>query len=275
MRLDYFRPTEKSPTLLVAGLLTLMLLALVVVPSLAFASGVTEEDPLPRYLISPEDIAKTVSDELQQLGYGELIQASLHTDDPNTMFGADEPIKVALSQLQANRKTKKWTANVLFKSGEAILTALPMRGRFDEMIELPVLGKSLMTGDIITSKHLITKLFPTHYRRADVVVSASELIGKSVRRSISVERPIRSHEISTPIAVKKHELVNLSYKNDGLSISTTGQVMEDAAIGDIVAVKNINSEKTVRAVIQEDKTASVVPMVQTTTAMVGGVHDYR
>lgn len=275
MRSDYFRPNQEPSPILVATILAAMILALILLPSLAFANDDIEKDPLPRYLISPEDIAAKVAVELENMGYGELIEAKLHTDDPNIMFGADEPMTVNLSGLSASRKSKKWTANVLFKHGEKILTALPMKGRYDEMIELPVLSTPLSAGTIIEEKHLGKQAFPAHYQRSGVVTDPTELLGKSARRNISVERPIRAHEVSTPIIVKKNDLVNLVYSNQSLSISTTGQVQADAAIGDVVAVKNINSDKIVRAVMREDKSAQVTPLNQTTTAMTEADREYN
>lgn len=268
----YFRPIQKQPAALVAALLVLMLLALMAVPSLAFADA---DEAMPTHLISPDDIAAKVSQELQHAGYGDVIEASVQTKASNTMFGADEPMEIEVSGLRATRDSHQWSANILFKNGDKILSALPMKGRFDEMVELPVLSRPLASGQIITEDDLALKSFPMHYQRAGVVNDQAELLGKSVRRNVSDHRPIREHEVSLPIVVKKNDLISIHYNNANLAITTTGQVMADAAIGDVVAIKNLNSDKTIRAVIRDGKTAIVNPRTQTSALAQGGQHAYR
>lgn len=282
MRQDYYKPAEKQSMVLPAVLVLLMLLALLLAPTLAFAqaeganvqaegakaasNALNAKDPMPRYLLTPKDISQAVAIELENAGFGQSVEASVYTEESNTVFGADQEMTVAVSRLEADSKGRTWTANILFKHGDAILTALPMKGRFNDMVELPVLARTIGNGQVIGKEDITTKRFPTHYQRAGVINDAEKIIGMAAKRNISQHRPIREHEISMPLIVKKNDLINLSYQSSSLSITTTGQVMADAAIGDVIAVKNINSDKTVRAVVKDSKTASVMPLMQRSTA---------
>lgn len=281
MRDKYFKTHEPLPSAFAVAILLLMLLALFAAPHLAFASSdqPLQNDPLPRYVLTPDDISAKIAEELVLQGHGELIEASIQLEDPNTIYGADEPISIQVASLQASKKSRQWTANIMFKNGSKILTAVPMQGRFDEMVSLPVLSRPMASGEIIEKNDIITKTFPIRYQRAGVIISTDELIGKSARRNISDDRPIREHEISAPLLVKKNDLISLSYAHGNLVITTTGQALADAAQNDVIEVKNINSDKNVRAQIKDAKTATVVPLLHTATSMndttLGESYDYN
>lgn len=273
MRYSYFQKIEQAPSSIFGMLvLALMLLLLILTPHIAFAA--LDDDPMPRYILSPDDIAETVSKTLEEQGYGDSIEASVQVDEANTIYGSDEPMEIMIKTLNADKQKRRWSANVIFVNGEKVLTAMPMQGKFDEMVELPVLDRSLKSGQEITADHLIYKNFPIHYLRAGVIRDSSELIGKSAKRTISIDRPIRDHEVSTPMIVKKNDLVTLNYIHGNLTITTNGQVMADAAIGDVIQVKNLNSDKKVRAIIKNASTANVLPLIQT-SAKLGTVHEAR
>lgn len=264
-----YRPAP--PTLhpgLLAAMLLLMVLFMNTLPRLVFAaepiSGiVTETDALPRYTLTPKDIGEKVAEAITQAGLADMVEVTVEVDDPHTVYGADEPIQVEISGLQADTKNKKWSANILFKNANAILSAIPMQGKFQAMVELPALTKPYTSGNIITAEDISMQKFPIHFSKSDIITTSDALIGKAVRRNISTNRPIREQEITSPMVMQKNDVVQINYNTNNLHISTSGQVLADAAVGDVVEVRNSNSNTVIRAVVQDSRTVSVQPFVQT------------
>ena len=74
MRYPYFQKIESAPSSLPGMVvLAIMLLLLMLTPHMAFAG--LDDGPMPRYMLSPDDIANTVSKTLEEKGYGDMIEA--------------------------------------------------------------------------------------------------------------------------------------------------------------------------------------------------------
>lgn len=264
-----YRPAPPQPNLfLLSGMLLCMVLFMITLPRLVFAMG--EGDPLPRYTLTPKEVGAKVAEAIVDSGIAQIVEATIDLEDPHTVYGADEPIQAEVNGLQADARNKRWSANILFKNGDKVLSAIPMQGRFQMMVELPALKKTYKGGEIIQEGDLIVKKFPAHYSKNDVIASADTLIGKAARRNISADRPIREQEISAPMVLKKNDIVQMNYSINNLHITTSGQVLADAAVGDMVEVRNTNSNQVVRALVNADKTVSVQGVVQ--TSALGGIH---
>ncbi len=260
-------PTLPHPSL-IAIMLFIMLVFMIGLPKLVFASNDpvnvdSSTDNMPRYTLTPKDIGEKVANAITAAGIAELAEATIDLEDKNTVYGADEPIEVEVSGLHTDTKNRKWSANILFKNQSRVLTALPMQGKFQPMVELPALSKAYESGAIIQANDISMRKFPSHYSKSGVVSTAEELVGKAVRRNISADRPVRAHEVSLPVVMQKNALIQLTYSNNNLHISTSGQVLANAAVGDVVEVKNMSSNSVVRAVVKDGKTASVLPFVET------------
>jgi flagella basal body P-ring formation protein FlgA len=253
---------------MIAVMLFLMLLFMISLPKLVFASENnvtldTSNDPIPRYTLAPKAIGDKVAEAIAQTGIVALADATIELDDPNTIYGADEPVHVEVSGLQADAKSRKWSANILFKNDTRVISAMPMQGKFQPMVELPTFIKPYESAAIISEDNIAMKKFPAHYARSGVVSTADAMVGKAARRNISADRPIRENEISSPMVMQKNDIIQLSFSSNNLHITTSGQVLANAAMGDVVEVKNLSSNQVVRAVVKDDKTASVLPFVAT------------
>lgn len=263
-----YRPAPSIPHPALLGfMLLLMVLFMSALPRMVFAaeptSIVTETDTLPRYTLTPKEIGQKVADAIVEAGLAEIVEATVEVDDPHTVYGADEPIQVEVSGLLADSKNKKWSANIVFKNGDRVISAIPMQGKFLAMVELPALTKPYTSGKIITAEDISIQKFPNHFSKNDVVTTADALVGKAVRRNISANRPIREHEVASALVMKKNDIIQINYSSNNLHITTSGQVLADAAVGDMVEIRNTNSNHVVRAVVQDSRNANVLPFVQT------------
>jgi flagella basal body P-ring formation protein FlgA len=72
---------------------------------------------------------------------------------------------------------------------------------------------------------------------------------------MTAQKPILFSDVISPLLIKKNDKVNIHYHKNGISIETIGIALEDAGAGDMVKVKNIDSNKVVVAKV---KSAGVV-----------------
>ena len=82
--------------------------------------------------------------------------------------------------------------------------------------------------------------------------------GKIAKRRILPETVISQNllkPIEKPLLIKRSQLVLMQIVGDGFKLSATGQALQPASEGDVIRLRNIDTKRTVTAVITADGTA--------------------
>jgi flagella basal body P-ring formation protein FlgA len=228
----------------------------------ATARAQTPAATVPAFQVSADDVEAAVAKALVAKGAAERVQATF-THGQGPVFTAAQPLTVDIKTLDYDKRTGRWTGNLLFTAGAQVLSAMPASGRFQEMVEVPVLKRQLRSGETIAEADIDLMQFPMTRTRGDTVTDAAKLVGLSPRVVISPARPIRISEITAPSILKKNALITLEYNSGGMYIRTAGQVLDNGAKGDVINVRNVNSKQIVRAVVADAQTAQVAPLTET------------
>ncbi len=213
------------------------------------------------------DVEKAISTALTDKSDGKKMSASLIGYVPSKpLFSHKAPIMVEIRGLTFDTATQRWNASVMAVSEDnTVVSALPVNGRFEEIMDVVVLKKQIRAGETISADDVDIRSFPVARMRAETITDPKEVVGQSPKRTISASRPIRLHEIARPTLVEKNRIVQMRYGSAGLEITTTGQAMENGGKGELIAVKNLSSKKIVHAVVDS---ASVV-LIPTLTSTAG------
>jgi len=91
------------------------------------------------------------------------------------------------------------------------------------------------------------------------ISDAREAIGLETRVAIYPQQPIRAGDLGPPAVVERNQMVQLAYRNGGLSITTEGRALDRGSIGSAIRVMNVNSKTTLYATIGADGVAYVQP----------------
>jgi flagella basal body P-ring formation protein FlgA len=239
--------------------ITSALLLLTAMPAYAaenlFSDTAKYEKP---FTLSYEDAEKTISDALINKGVGSKVTASITGAKDAPLYAAGQPLSVEVRGLTFDAQDHRWSANLLMMADGQVVTAMPVAGKYEEILEVPVLRRMVRSGDVIGLGDVEIRDFPLMHTRPDTITDLATLIGKSPLRSISPQRPIRLHEIVEPTVVKKNSVVQMRYALPGMEISATGQAVDDGAVGEIINVRNTDSHKLVRAIVQDEHTVSIL-----------------
>ncbi|MDE3016448.1 MAG: flagellar basal body P-ring formation protein FlgA [Pseudomonadota bacterium] len=248
----------KITTLIITGIVAAML----ALPAYA-AAPVAASSPM--FRLSYEDAEQAVSLALAEKGAGAKIAAIMQGRQPgHPLYSYGKPVAVSVRGLQFNKKTKQWSASLLFVADGDVVSAMPICGRYDEMIEVPVLKREVVHGDVIANQDVELRDFPVGQTRTDTVTDISDVIGKSPVRGVSPGRPIRESEIANPAVIRKNAVVQMRYTSPGMEITATGQALKEGAKGDVITVKNTSSRRVVRAVVADAGTVDVLTPDMTT-----------
>ena len=120
----------------------------------------------------------------------------------------------------------------------------------------PVLTRAINRGDII-GEHDITFVESNDKRAGYFIQDAADIIGMEARRPLSAQTPLRSSDVAAPVLVKKGALVTITYVTEGLRLSHQGVALATGSRGDVISIRNIQSERTVKAIISGENIAKI------------------
>jgi flagella basal body P-ring formation protein FlgA len=230
-------------------------------PTLAFATMETLPGDGQGYLfqLSAADVEGAVGFALADKGAGGKIGATLNgVKNHEPLFSYSKPVSVEIRGLQFDKASTRWNASMVVLSEGRVVSALPLSGRYEELLEVPVLKRQVRAGDTIKDSDVELRDVALSRTRSDTISDMASLIGKSPVRAISPGRPIREQEIAKPTLVQKNSIVQMRYNSPGVNITTTGQAVDEGGKGSVISVRNINSKKLVRAVVVDENTVAIV-----------------
>lgn len=111
--------------------------------------------------------------------------------------------------------------------------------------------KNICPEDIIIVKKWFNRL-PN-----ELITDPNEIIGKRLVRSINAKIAFTSSMLSNPLMFKKGKVVKIVCDSDILNITTLGLAEEEGTYGAIVKVRNISSNKIIRAKVIGDSIVKV------------------
>jgi flagellar basal body P-ring formation protein FlgA len=196
--------------------------------------------------VAREDVAKAVAAALSERGAAEKTEAIVYSKEP-TLYKANAPLKVAIQALTFDKDSKKWQANMHIISNEKTISVMPIQGRYSSVIAVPTLTRKTASTDIITDADIEMTDVPERLVRKDTVREVSDILGKSPKRSISPNRPIRLTEVNLPVIVKKGASVEIQYSAPFMNIRTVGKALEDGSLGSMIRVQNTDSDRAIGA----------------------------
>ena len=85
----------------------------------------------------------------------------------------------------------------------------------------------------------------------------SDVIGMEARVVLYAGRPILADHLMPPARVQRNQIVPLVFRNAGLSIATSGRVLDRGAVGDIVRVMNLASRATLFGTVRANGSIDV------------------
>ena len=120
-----------------------------------------------------------------------------------------------------------------------------------------VLGRTIQRGEAIQAEDVVWIDTPATAPR-DALADPEALIGKTAKRVLLANTPLRAMDVMDTPSVRRNEPVTLIYEAEGLKLSVRGKALGDAAIGASVKVLNPQSNKVLEAIVDGPGTARVM-----------------
>lgn len=132
--------------------------------------------------------------------------------------------------------------------------------------EIAVLNRDVAKNEVITSD-MISWINAQTTLPQNSLTQAEQLIGNSAKRNIRARTPVTQNDIGPTMAVQRGQFVTLVHEAGGLRITLRGRALTDGIIGGSIRVVNLQSNKTLDAIVESDGVARV--LMPSTSAQVG------
>lgn len=93
--------------------------------------------------------------------------------------------------------------------------------------------------------------------RAGYYSDLSQVIGKQVSRTVSMDTAITPPMVKSPRQINRGQQVSLVAEVHGLKVQMTGQALTDGASGERIQVRNLSTKKVVEGIVRSATTVQV------------------
>ncbi len=202
---------------------------------------------------------------LQERGVEGELEVTIVGRRTDELVRQEVPIIMDMAYFEMDEGTQRFSG-VLSFSTEADLNRpsrnlgrLNVAGRYDVMMDVPVVKYRLNQEDVIRAGDIEWQKVPVARTRRDTITDETELVGMSPVRSISPGRPIRESEVSNPPVVSRYKPVQMSYQTGRIIIKAVGTALQDGAVGERIKVRNDDSGMELNAIVVERGKVNVLP----------------
>jgi flagella basal body P-ring formation protein FlgA len=128
-------------------------------------------------------------------------------------------------------------------------TPLRFTGSLTETFETAVPARPIAQGEILKLSDVIVMRRPKAEFAPGVVTNPEQVVGLAARRPLPAGRALRQADLQKPELVARNENVTITYEVPGIVLTMRGQALESGAHGDLISVLNVQSKKTIHAII--------------------------
>lgn len=197
-----------------------------------------------------EHVAEEIELALVDRMGGTEIQIQIGSGAAGLTVARGETPAVSVDDLQLDRTRGRFTATLALPADSADARRVSVSGRVFQAVQVPVLSRRVPVGEIVQESDLDYRKMRVEKVARNMITDASDLIGKSPKRPLQVNRPLRANDLGTPVLVAKGSLVTMVFETGAISLSATGRALENGGNGDVIRVLNTRSRRTVEALVE-------------------------
>jgi flagella basal body P-ring formation protein FlgA len=200
--------------------------------------------------VPPEAIQETLRRSLvPHLGPNGIFEIEIDNKALQIHVRQDMPATVTVSSLRYDAGSRRFAADLVAPDMRPNAMRVAVSGRVHRVIEVPVPVRRIHRGGVIRTGDLrLQRMRASRIDRA-ALTDLRDIVGKSPRRVLAMDRPVRAGDVREPVLVPKRGMVTMVFRSANMVITARGKAREAGARGETVRVVNTSSGKTVEAVV--------------------------
>lgn len=174
----------------------------------------------------------------------------------NTLAG------ISVDDIHFEPRSQRFNAIISAPADSPEARQFRIRGKLHTTVDVPVLAHRVLAGERI--KRADIKWLKIRSRRVqpNTAMSEADIVGMTPRRGLRPGYPILLSSVRRPILVAKGSLVTMYLQVPKMVLTAQGKALQNGSDGDVIRVKNSQSNTTVEAEIVGPGKVAVRPTAQ-------------
>ena len=153
---------------------------------------------------------------------------------------------------------RQGTGSVVQTASTSVVAARP-----GNTLEVLTYARNLSAGDIVQPEDVVWGQVQAHQAPSGAPSDAEQVIGLSAKRALRAGAVVASRDLASPQVIARNDMVQVSFVTGGVKLTVTGRATRNAAIGEAVAILNVQSGRIIDAVASGPGQAIAGPAAQT------------
>jgi flagella basal body P-ring formation protein FlgA len=208
-----------------------------------------------------------------QYGFGDAQNLAVILDREIRILHVEPTVTSDLVVARMNVEPRTGRFDIAFELPGSTLSrrsALRFTGTVTETVEAATLTRSLKAGEVLKASDVIVERRPKAEVRGDGL-AAGQAVGLAARVALRNGQALRTDDLIKPQVVQRNESVTIYYEVPGILLTVRGKALEAGAVGDVVGVLNIQSNRPVQATVVAHGRVAIAaagPLIATAAAPV-------
>ena len=155
------------------------------------------------------------------------------------------------STIVVSCKNESWSTLIRSTAAHGETFSNPKVNQNGDFLAL-VLSRNISKGQVIMPEDLVLTKQPRRHLHGSYS-DLNEVVGRKVKSNLVAGTVVKGRHLETTYLVNEEDTVLVVAANNSITITTSAIALENGQLGDMIAVKNINSEKLLKVIITGKK----------------------
>jgi flagella basal body P-ring formation protein FlgA len=207
-------------------------------------------------LVDQKTIGDALMKSLQDKGVKGRFTLS-YLNEPGMVLPQGMTATAEVTKIAYHPESERFEATVVAPGAAHPASHIDVTGHVERIVSVPMLKKPMRGGDVISEADVEWTDMPANMVQPDFVIEANQIVGKTPRRMILAEQPVRTIEVAEPLLVSHGQDVTIIYNKGPITVTAKGRAMEDGARGYLIHVVNSSSNRAIDATVSDSGTVTV------------------
>ncbi|MFN3533826.1 MAG: flagellar basal body P-ring formation chaperone FlgA [Desulfatiglandales bacterium] len=198
-------------------------------------------------VIDPEELRQMVEEELRRKMDGLQMVTVRSVSQQGQVVVPTGPLNSIVELPSLGGVRGQIPVSILFYQGDSFRRKVVLTAQISAMGEVVVSKGSFGRGRLLKREDLELAIRDLNEIPKDALRTIDEVVGKTLKRSISYGEVFRANMLEFPTVVKKGQTVTILLENERLKITALGTAQESGSVGEVIKVANSDSKKILHA----------------------------
>jgi flagella basal body P-ring formation protein FlgA len=152
---------------------------------------------------------------------------------------------VAIDLTHYDPDSRSFIAEFRAPADEPRADRIRVAGRAHALIEVPVLTRRMMPGEVIRASDISWIKMRASGSLANSATLLEDVLGRTPKRMLQPGQPIRQADVGMYSLVQRNESVTMIVRTKTMTLTVQGKALDDGAEGQTIRVQNPKSNRTV------------------------------